>query len=192
MSNSRPTLEESVTFFLDRTHQSKDTARLLRKLGVQLVLHREKFDPEAPDPEWIPVCAENGWIILSGDKGLENVGLNRAAVIKCAAKVFLIHDYQTQGLDQTAALITARKKIMRVALRNAGPFYCSVEMAGDDHVGRPEFQPGGYPLGVEDVPECALAAPKRKVHAKPLKRRDSKPAKKDIPETQSFDFPNLV
>jgi hypothetical protein len=159
LSNSPQSLEELVTFFLDRTHQSRDTARLLRRLGIKIELHKNNFLHDAPDPDWIPVCAANGWIIVTGDKGIEFDGINRAAVIECAAKVFMVNDHQTRGLEQTAALIAARKKIMRTALQNVGPFYCSVDMASDNHVGPPRFQPGGYALKPEAIPGAAMPVP---------------------------------
>ncbi len=158
LSTSQLPPEETVTFFLDRTHQSKDTARLLRKLGVRIELHKDHFPQDSEDTAWIPICAANGWIILTGDKGIEHSGINRAAVIASAAKVFIISDYRTRGLEQTASLIAARRKMARIAMVNVGPFYCSVEMAKDDHVGKPRFQPGGYAMSVEAVPESALPA----------------------------------
>jgi hypothetical protein len=87
-----------------------------------------------------------GWAILAGDKGIENDGLNRATIIKCAAKIFMMHHHKTKGLDQTAAIIAARRKIARTATNNVGPFYCPVETLGESHVGEPKFYPGGYAI----------------------------------------------
>ena len=128
-------------------------------LGVQVEVHRKHFSPETPDHEWIPICAAQNWAILTGDKGIEADGLNRATVIKSAAKIFLIHDHRTKGLDQTAAIIAARRKIARTATNNVGPFYCPIEMVGDSHVGKPNFYPGGYALETESVPESSIAVP---------------------------------
>jgi hypothetical protein len=116
-------------------------------------VHKSHFVQDAPDGEWIPVCAANGWIILTGDKGIENDGINRSAVINSAAKIFMLYDHKSRGLEQTAALIAARKKIAQTALNNVGPFYCPIEMVGDSHVGKPRFYPGGYAIQTESIPE---------------------------------------
>jgi hypothetical protein len=135
---------------------------------------------DTPDDEWIPICAAKGWIILTGDKGIENDGINREAVIQCAAKVFMMYDHKSRGLEQTAALIAARKKIAQTALNNVGPFYCPIEMLGDAHVGEPKSYPGGYALQVEKVHESAISVPDR-AEAKPA---DQPP----VAESGDLDF----
>jgi hypothetical protein len=179
LSNSPQSPEESVTFFLDRTHQSKYTEKLLRLLGVKVELHKKHFVQDAPDTDWIPVCAGNGWIIVTGDKGIENDGINRAAVIRCGAKIFMLHDHRTRGLEQTASLIAARKKIARTALNNVGPFYCPVQIANDDHVGEPKFYPGGHPIEVGPVVPTSEPA---------KDEATKKPAKLNKQKSEHFEF----
>jgi PIN domain-containing protein len=156
LSSTPPYPESSVVIFLDRTHHSKHTERLLRLLGVPVKVHRSLFHPEMPDHEWIPICAANGWAIVTGDKGIEADGLNRSTVIKSAAKIFMMYDYRSKGLEQTAAIIAARRKIARTVTNNVGPFYCPVEIVGESHVGKPNFYPGGYALEAEAVPEFSI------------------------------------
>jgi hypothetical protein len=160
LSSSPQSPEAAVTFFLDRTHQSKHTVRLLKSLGVPVEVHQTHFEPEAPDDEWIPVCAAKGWVILTGDQGIEKDGLNRASVIQSGAKVFTLICYKAQSLEMTAALIAARKKIARTAADNVGPFYCRIEMLGDSHVSPPKFYPGGYALEKEKTAESSIEVPK--------------------------------
>lgn len=126
---------------------------MLKKLGVSLQLHKEHFVHDAPDDEWIPVVAAKGWAIISGDKGIEFDGINRAAVQTHKAKVFTLADTTMRGVEWAATLVAARKKIYAIAEQNIGPFYCTIEPVGDGHVGKPRFLPGGYTLQVEPVPE---------------------------------------
>jgi len=124
---------------------------MLQSLGVRVEVHKNHFVHDAPDAEWIPVCASKGWVILTGDQGIENDGINRAAVIQSQAKVFTLYSYRAKGLEMSAALIAARKKIGRTAESNVGPFYCPIRMLGESHVGLPKFYQGGYSLKSEGV-----------------------------------------
>ena len=141
---------------MDRTHQSKVTAKLLRELGVPLELHKRYYLHDTPDPEWIFDCTERGWLIISGDKGIEYDGINRYAVAKCRAKVFVLADTSSRGAEWAASLVLARHKIAHLAASHNGPFYCSIEMGGDRHVGKARCFDGGGPIQVEQIPEHAI------------------------------------
>lgn len=143
-NNSQP--NPSVTFLLDRTHQSKITAKLLRELDLNVEVHKRHYLPGAPDPEWIADATLKGWVIISGDKGIELDGINRQAVANAGAKVFLLADTESRGAEWAASLVMARHKMMRIAAENRGPFYCSVEKGGHDHVKNLRFLDGGGPL----------------------------------------------
>jgi PIN like domain len=143
-SNQQPS--SSITLLLDRTHQAKITARLLRELNVSVEVHKRYYLPEEPDPSWIADSTGRGWVIISGDKGLEYDGINRQAVETVKAKVFLLTDTESRGAEWAAALVLARHKIIKIATENEGPFYCTVEKGRDDHVGLPRFLKGGGPL----------------------------------------------
>lgn len=95
---------------------------------------------------WIADCASRGWTIISGDKGIEYDGVNRRAVIDAKAKVFILADTTSRTIEWASALVIARHKILRIAAENNGPFYCDIEKAKDDHVGKPRFQDGGGPI----------------------------------------------
>jgi hypothetical protein len=131
---------------LDRTHQSKLTAKLLRDLDVSVEVHKRHYLPAAPDPEWIADAANKGWAIISGDKGIEYDGVNRQAVAKSGARVFLLSDTESRGAEWAASLVMARHKIQRIAVENRGPFYCTVDKGSDHHVKDLRFLEGGGPL----------------------------------------------
>lgn len=143
LSTSPP---NSLTLFLDRTHQSKVTAKLLRDLDISVEVHRRHYLPATPDPEWIADVSQRGWVIISGDKGIRLDGINRYAVAKAGAKVFVLSDTESRGAEWAASLVAARHKILRIASENSGPFFCVVEKAGDTHVKSPDFMEGGGPL----------------------------------------------
>jgi hypothetical protein len=115
-------------------------------LGVSVEVHKRHYLPATPDPEWIADAANKGWIIISGDKGIREDGINRYAVLKSGAKVFLLSDTESRGAEWAASLVMARHKILKTAAQNRGPFYCVVEKGSDHHVRKPEFFEGGGPL----------------------------------------------
>lgn len=158
MNDSQPN-PSSTVLFLDATHQSKVTANLLRALDVNVEVHRRHYLPTAPDPEWIADATGRGWVIISGDKGIREDGINRYAVIKARAKVFLLADTNSRGAEWAASLVMARKKILRVAEQNNGPFYCVVEKGSEHHVHKPEFFEDGGPIPSPPISESQIAAP---------------------------------
>jgi hypothetical protein len=149
----------SMVLFLDATHQSKVTAKLLRDLDVNVEVHRRHYRPDAPDPEWIADATSRGWVIISGDKGIREDGVNRHAVIKARAKVFLLADTTSRGAEWAASLVMARKKIFRIAEQNNGPFYCVVEKGNDYHVHKPEFFEEGGPIPSPSISESQIPVP---------------------------------
>lgn len=160
MSNSEQRPNSSVTLFLDATHQAKITAKLLRDLKVKVEVHKRYYLPNEADPVWIEDCTKRGWAIISGDKGIEYDGVNRLAVVKSKAKVFILADTESRGAEWAASLVMARKKILRIAEENEGPFYCSVEKGKDEHVGKPRFLEGGRPIPkTESMRESQIAVP---------------------------------
>lgn len=100
---------------------------LLRRTGLRIVCHSDEFpDDMTPDPVWIERCALKGWVIVSGDKGIETDPINRQAVIDSKAKVFILDENNSRAVEWAAALIVGRRKMVAVAHENDGPFFASV------------------------------------------------------------------
>jgi hypothetical protein len=56
------------TFFLDRALQSYALRDALVALGARVEMHRDYFEEDAEDAEWLPEVAGRGWVILSKDQ----------------------------------------------------------------------------------------------------------------------------
>jgi hypothetical protein len=152
----------ALTWFLDRTHACRETGRQLRKAGVTVIKHREVYaQDDLEDPVWLRECAAKGWIIISGDKGLHADGINRQAVIQSGAKVFILDDSSSKGIEWASALVTGRKKIEALAEHNFGPFYVWIEKNGDAHVGSAKFVGSGGPKEIKEpvMHEAQMALP---------------------------------
>jgi hypothetical protein len=88
---------------------------------------------------WIAECGKQGWVILSGDKGLERNPINRAAVIAAACKVFIFTDNSSKAEEWAAAVIMARKQIARIIDKNDGPFYVHIGKESYSHLSPVRF-----------------------------------------------------
>jgi hypothetical protein len=150
----------TATFFLDRTHQGKKMVEFLKELGMSVEVHRDHFSQEEDDHLWIPICAGNGWVIISGDKGLEKAALNAQAVTESGAKVFVLTDNNMKGIEWAASIITGRHKMQKIVDDNNGPFFVTVGKGTEMHVGKPRFVGQGSPKPKQPVVATdALAAP---------------------------------
>lgn len=146
--------------------------KLLSDLGIRVEAHRRHYLPAEPDPSWIADSTSKGWVIISGDKGIEYDGVNRQAVLNARAKVFLLTDTESRGAEWAASLVMARHKIIRVATENNGPFYCTVEKGNDHHVRDLRFLEGGGPVVKSTILESQIAVP---VEASPVTGPNAKP-----------------
>jgi hypothetical protein len=119
--------------------------QFLQALGMSIEIHRDHFPQDEDDHLWIPVCAEKGWAIISGDKGIEKAALNAQAVIDSHAKVFILTDANMKGIEWAAAIIAGRHRMQKIIDENDGPFYVTVGKSYESHVGRLRFVGSGGP-----------------------------------------------
>lgn len=55
-----------MTFFLDNCIPIK-VGKILRAADQDVVILRERYRPDIPDPEWMPLVAHEGWIVVTDD-----------------------------------------------------------------------------------------------------------------------------
>lgn len=131
---------------------------MLRRAGLTIHPISDVYPDNAhkfvSDPEWIKLCGENNWVIVSGDKRLETVPENRQAIIEARVKVFLLADSNSFPEIWAAAVIIGRYKMQEIIDANSGPFFVNITKRADAHVARlrlpygfvrrqpPETEPG--------------------------------------------------
>jgi PIN like domain len=120
---------------------------MLRELGFAVNPIKEVFpngkDQFVRDPDWIKLCAEKHWVIISGDKRLETVPENKQAVIDAKARVFLLMDSESFPQEWAAAIIVGHDRIKEILDANQGPFFVNISKRTGHHLARLRF-PEGY------------------------------------------------
>jgi hypothetical protein len=106
------------------------------------------------DPEWIRHCGEKNWIVVTGDKRIENVPENRQAVIDAKAKVFLVNDSNSHPEEWAAAVIVGHYKMQEIIDGNLGPFFVNIRRRADSHIAKLRLPYGYTPT---QTPESASA-----------------------------------
>ena len=112
------------TFFLDRALQSYALRDALVALGATVEMHRDYFEDNAPDVEWLPQVAAWGWIILSKD---QFNGIERRAVINANGRAFLLIQGSLPGAEQVAIICGALRRILRILKSTPAPFIAKIQ-----------------------------------------------------------------
>ena len=129
---SKPPDGPRPIILLDQTFSSARIAAFLRTSSDwQVVLHGDHFsDPSMPDHEWIADCGRRGWLSISCDKAIRRSPLVVEAVKRTRAKVFFMTSGGLRAEDYMAILGVARPRILRLAKKNAGPFFARIHRSG--------------------------------------------------------------
>jgi hypothetical protein len=101
-------------------------------------MHREYFDEGADDPDWLPVVAKWGWVILSTDQFNY---LEREAIRNAGGRAFLLMQGNLTGNEQVAMIIGAMPRILRILKSNPPPFIAKIYRAKRVLILSPEFRP---------------------------------------------------
>jgi PIN like domain len=115
-------VQRKFTFFLDRNHGDLIRAKL-SEFGFKVKACSRIFPKDMPDVEWIAECAKQNWVILSGDKSIEEVPEERQAVIDGKCKVFMFDDSNSKAEEWIAAILVGRLRIMHLVENSDGPFF---------------------------------------------------------------------
>jgi hypothetical protein len=104
----------------------------LRDRGLKVEVHYDHFADDAPDEEWIPRCAQQKWVIITGD--IWGHGRKEAAQIRAVAsgrvRVFQLATNDIPSELWAQAILKAERKILKILKHNKGPFMARVTPGG--------------------------------------------------------------
>jgi len=172
-----------VTFYFDTTH-GKLIPKLLRSVDLDVKNYRHLgLSSDADDREWIGLCGQQQWVIISGDKNISRVPEERQAVINARCKVFMFDDSDvTRTEDWAASVLVARKHILELVLRTNGPYFAIIKPCSlHGHIKSPQFIGSGGWKPAEEWPQT-INPPSERPRRIRLQR----------PRQQKIEFPEHV
>jgi hypothetical protein len=114
-----------VTFFID-VCLGTSIKQALVEMGLDVILHNDRFPQGTLDVEWMQTAAENNWLVLTRDRRINKRGIERQAIIEGLLRFFAIGsgdaDLQTHILVIRRHLVT----IMALSTYMPGPFFASL------------------------------------------------------------------
>jgi PIN like domain len=125
-------LREETTFLLDRTLGRFQCANGLRAKGLKIEVHHEIFVDDAEDEEWIARCAQEKWVIITGDiwgRGRKEAAQVRA-VVSGRVRVFQLSTSEIPAELWAQAILKAEQKIFKILKKNRGPFMARITPGG--------------------------------------------------------------
>ena len=115
----------------------------LPEFGFEVKACNRIFPPTMPDVDWITECAKQNWVILSGDKAIEEeVPAERQAVIDGKCKVFMFDNTNSKSEEWLAAILVGRQRIVHLVQNAEGPFFVTIRKFGYSHFSLPRFIAG--------------------------------------------------
>jgi hypothetical protein len=102
----------------------------LREAGEKVERHADHFEPGTADVEWLTTIAEQGWMILVKDEAIGRRPLERDAVSRAGACVFVLASQQMTGPEMAEAFVKARNRMKQFARKHRGPFIAKVYRDG--------------------------------------------------------------
>jgi hypothetical protein len=87
--------------------------------------------PNTKDKDWLPLAGEQGWVVLSRDKGIRRRPAELRAVMDSGVRLFVLTSAGNLSRWDTLELLVRRwADISHTAAQNDGPFICAVTRGG--------------------------------------------------------------
>src|SRR5262245_42125208 len=127
--------DSPLVVFLDRSLGNTLLAERLRSIpNVKVELHSSYFAPDAPDTEWIPRVAKEGWIILTKDKAITHRKLEIEAVVRNEAYLITFGTVNSTAEQMEFSFEKAHNKIRRETAERCAPFFGRITKGGEFNV----------------------------------------------------------
>ncbi|MEX2399954.1 MAG: hypothetical protein WD423_04225 [Rhodothermales bacterium] len=116
----------SIVFYSDCDLGKNIFPGILRDAGIHVERHLDHFPGDAPDSEWIPYVADQGWYALTNDRRIYRTPAEREAVIRSGLKLFVLSGGHAPTKELAQNFILTYKKVTRFIERTDRPFIASV------------------------------------------------------------------
>lgn len=131
----KQSLHDDFVLYLDENlHNCVPVRAVLDKAGVRYERHGVHFKTGEVDTVWLPKVSQEGWIILTKDKGIRYNELEIAAVIANKAREFFFRSGNWSGAQMSEILLKALPKMRRLSQKVEAPFIASITQGGEVHI----------------------------------------------------------
>lgn len=120
----------SLTFFLDHQIGRYVVAGALRAAGARVEVHLNHFPGNKPDPEWIPVIGEHGWVLITKDQNIRRNPLERAAYESAKLRGFIVTGKDMGGKELAELLVRCLPGMVRRVAGRSGPLLFTISRGG--------------------------------------------------------------
>jgi hypothetical protein len=97
---------------------------------LTVVRHKERFQHDVGDVEWLTVAGREGWIVLTRDKNIRLREIERNALISAKVAAFVFTGGNASGIETTETIVAVLPKMDRFLARNLPPFICRITASG--------------------------------------------------------------
>ena len=118
------------TFFLDRNLGRKWVAEALRQAGARVEIHDDHFAADAPDEEWLALCGERNWTVLTLDYRIRYRVSELEALKRNKTKAFLIARAGQMNREELSGLLVRGLPKFVVLSLTPAPFAYRVSPSG--------------------------------------------------------------
>ena len=101
-------------FFVDRDLGRRILPNALERAGLVVERHDLHFEPNTPDEVWIPHVAQQGWVIVSGDKRILRRPREVRALVESQARMLILVGNHAPAGELAANLINTMPKIEKL------------------------------------------------------------------------------
>ncbi|MCY4647171.1 MAG: hypothetical protein OXE73_09880 [Gammaproteobacteria bacterium] len=101
-------------FFVDRDLGRRILPDALERAGLAVERHDLHFAPDTPDEVWIPRVAQQGWVIVSGDKRILRRPREVRALVESQARMLILVGNHAPAAELAANLINTMPKIEKL------------------------------------------------------------------------------
>lgn len=118
-----------MTFFVDRD-LGPGVGMALRSVGVDVVLHGDRFDADTSDQHWIATMTAESRVILTRDRHLRTHPAERAVFEDAGARAIVVATGASTPLDDLRSLLIAWPSIQHHLVSTPSPWMFGVSRDG--------------------------------------------------------------
>jgi hypothetical protein len=121
---------DNPVLFIDRCAWSNRLGEALTAAGIAFIPHHQRFAPNCPDEDWLPVAGKEGWIVLTRDKNIRRKPNELQAFKANRVLAIVLSSGQASAADTADLVIRLYPKLMRKVQNAKPPAMFTVTLAG--------------------------------------------------------------